>query len=71
MREMVRSETLSERIATIRKGKGMSLEDIATSMGITRQAVWKMERNPLGMQMKTMMAMAKAMGCDIRDFFTE
>lgn len=71
MREMVKAETLSNRIATIRKSKGMTLETIAEKMGMTRQAVWKMEKNPLGMQMKNMMAMADAMQCDIRDFFTE
>lgn len=71
MREMVKAERLSERIAGIRKSKGMSLEAIAERMGMSRQAVWKMEKNPLGMQMKNMMAMANAMGCDIRDFFTD
>lgn len=71
VREMVRAETLSERIRAIRKSKGLSLEDVASSMGMSRQAVWRMEKNPLGMQMKNMMLMANAIGCHVTDFFSD
>jgi len=37
-------ETMGDRIRLLRKAKGMTLQDLAQAVGVTKAAVWQWER---------------------------
>lgn len=69
MKGTIDALTLTQRIQELRKSKGKTLQAIGDEMGITRQAVSKMENNPTAMSVKNLMAFADAIGCKASDFF--
>lgn len=69
MRGMINADLMRERIRELRQANGKSLQDVGEAMGITRQAVHRMECNPTGMSVKTLMSLADAIGCKVSDFF--
>jgi DNA-binding XRE family transcriptional regulator len=56
----------SRRIRAYRLQKGMSLETLAGSVGISRQALEKIEKGG-GASLHTALSLAEVMGVDVRD----
>lgn len=69
MRGTIDADLMRERIRTLRKANGKTLQAVGEAMGVTKQAVYQMESNPTGMSVKTLMALANAIGCNVFDFF--
>lgn len=69
MRGTIDADLMRERIRELRKANGMTLQAVGEAMGVTKQAVSQMENNPTGMSLKTLMALANAIGCNVYDFF--
>lgn len=71
MRNMVNQEAVINRIKALRAEKGLSQQDLADRIGVTRQSVCNVETNPLGARACSLIKLADAMGCRITDFFVE
>lgn len=69
MRGTIDADLMRDRIRELRKANGMTLQAVGEAMGVTKQAVYQMESNPTGMSLKTLMALANAIGCNVYDFF--
>ncbi len=62
---------LSEKLATERKKKGMSQEDLASKLGVTRQAVSKWESGQSEPDITTLSKICDAFEISIQQFFAD
>ena len=69
MRDMVVQKALTNRIKSLRSEKGMSQQDLAEKMGVSRQTVSYYEVNSTSASVKNLIAIADALGCKVSDFF--
>lgn len=69
MRDMVVQKALTNRIKSLRSEKGMSQQDLAEKMGVSRQTVSYYEVNSTSASVKSLIAIADALGCKVSDFF--
>lgn len=60
-----------ERVRTIRRDRGMTVTAISTAVGMTNDAVLKLESGARGKTLEKLPALAKALGCRIDDLFPE
>jgi transcriptional regulator with XRE-family HTH domain len=63
--------SLSEKLATERKKKGMSQEDLASKLGVTRQAVSKWESGQSEPDITTLNKICDAFEISIQQFFAD
>lgn len=54
---------IAARLTQLRKEKGLSQEDLAASLGVSRQAVSKWERGESAPELENLMALAELYGC--------
>ena len=69
MRDMGVQKALTNRIKSLRSEKGMSQQDLAEKMGVSRQTVSYYEVNSTSASVKNLIAIADALGCKVSDFF--
>lgn len=60
---------VSRNIKSCREKFGKTQEDIAKTMGITKQTYLKIENNPLAYSINKLNDIACTIGCNIDDFF--
>lgn len=56
---------IAARLTQLRKEKGLSQEDLAASLGVSRQAVSKWERGESAPELENLMALAELYGCTL------
>lgn len=64
-------EKFGARLKTIRQMSGVSVEKLALSVGMTNDAVLKLESGTRGRTLEKLPRIAKALGCRIDDLFPE
>lgn len=57
--------TIAERLATLRKDAGMSQEDLAIKLGVTRQAISRWERGKVYPDTENIIMLARLYGLSI------
>jgi transcriptional regulator with XRE-family HTH domain len=60
-------ETIAERLALLRKEKGLSVQKLAESAGISRQAVELIEKGKRIPRIDTAQSLCKALGITLND----
>ncbi len=63
-------EPVANRLAAIRKAQGVSQSELATQVGITRQAVYAIEGNQYIPSTKIALQLAGALHCQVEDLFS-
>ena len=63
--------TIADRIQSLRKAKGMSQEELADKVGVSRQAVSKWESGASDPSTTNLMALAKLFGVEAEDLLKE
>ena len=62
---------MSHNMKALRKQAGLTLEQVGIHLGVTKQAVWALEKHPEKTCMSRLLELAELYGCNARDFFTE
>lgn len=62
---------MSHNMKALRKQAGMTQADVGKALGITKQAVCRLENAPQKTNAKRLIELAELYGCNARDFFTE
>lgn len=62
---MTGSERLGQELRTRRKHLGLSLEDVASVVGVNRRVIGELERGKPTVQLEIMLRVAGALGLDI------
>ena len=63
-------EPVANRLAAIRKAQGVSQTELATQVGITRQAIYAIEGNQYVPSTKIALQLAGALHCQVEDLFS-
>lgn len=61
------TEHVGERIRALRRGKGMTLQQVAAQTGLTAGFLSQMERNLSGVTLSSLVSVAKALGVPLRE----
>lgn len=64
-------EKFGDRMRTIRRKKGISITGMSETVGMTKDAVLKLESGVRGKTLEKLPVIAKALGCRIDDLFPE
>jgi len=62
-------QVFGENLRLVRKEKGITQEELATLIGLTRTSVTNMESGKQDTPISTMVKITRALGCDIIDLF--
>jgi len=65
------AEEMKANVKQKRRDAGLTQEQVAKELGISKQAVSRFERHPECATAKTLITYAKLYGCNARDFFAE
>ena len=67
--EFVSEEIVSRRIKSLRTLKGLTQEEMAGKLNVSRSAYIRYEKNPYNVPTKKLMSIANLLDCKIGDFF--
>lgn len=62
---------VGERIRTLRRGRGMTLQEVAAQTGLTASFLSQMERNLTGVTLSSLASVAKALGVPLREIVAQ
>ena len=65
------AELMSNNMKAIRKRAGFTQTEVGNRLGITKQAVSRLENNPQDTNAKRLIELAELYGCHPRDFFVD
>jgi transcriptional regulator with XRE-family HTH domain len=65
------SECLAANLVRLRKEKGLSQEDLAEKVGISRGTIAKYEAGSAGATLSTIVRLSKALGCEETDLVSD
>ena len=60
---------VSRNIKSCRQKVGLYQQDVANKLNVTKQTYVNIENNPMNYSINKLMIVAKAIGCNINDFF--
>jgi len=61
------AQSIGANIKAMRRALGLNQEDLAEKMGLTQANISRIEASAKGPSAETLLAIAEALGCDIRD----
>ena len=64
-------DTFGERLRMLRRRRGITVDQISSKVGLTSDAILKLESGARGKTLEKLPGLAKALGCRIDDLFPE
>ena len=64
------AQSIGTNIKTMRRALGLNQEDLAEKLGLTQANISRIEASVKGPNAETLMAIAEALGCDVRELMS-